>query len=1053
MTPSNGGQVSPALRLLDGVSWQGAPLAGDRPAALLAALALAPAGVSDSALIDVVWGEDRPVNPTKALQVLVSRVRSQCGAEVLARHANGYRLAVDHDDVDALLIGRLLERGTARLAAGDAVEAATLARQALDLAAGDEVSADGPLAEVRSRARRTAQEARRLLGLSLARSGREREALEHLQAVLRGDDDSEVLEALLRAEAVVNGAPAALAHYEAYRRELRDRLGVDPSDALRRLHRELLAADDPVRTGLRWDAEELLGRAADLARLRASVRTSRLTSIIGPGGIGKTRIAHVLAREATQTRVHFVELVGITSPEDVVAEVGAALGVRDSVTSRRTHTPAQRADIRGRMAQELDSSPTLLVLDNCEHVVEAVASLVAFLLVTARDLRVVTTSRAPLNIAAEHVVLLDQLAAADGAALFVRRARAARPTAELDPVLVDDVVARLDGLPLAIELAAARLRTMSLEELRQRLEDRFAVLRGRDRSAPARHQTLTAVIAWSWELLGPREQRAMAWLSVFHDGVGIGSAEAVLGADAMDLVEALVDQSLLSVTETDGVVHYRMLETVREFGILRLAESGERSAALAAQTAWAVAMADRLSEDLFAARQVAAVDELIQEENNLADVLRRALADDDAATAVRLIATLGTFWLITGNNPRVFSIVDVAEQMMGRWDPPPELVPATQGALSILISHMGFFADRPLGPVIDALARLGAPEEPMARAAYAMFVEAESELDRIESLLRLAAAAEPATALTALQWAGVLAENEGEIDAARGYAQRALALALAADQDTTPWQRAMLHTQLALLAMQVGDPTTAAEHAAIGWPLLVRLHAADDAVQVRAGMAMGALLMGDVGECERILEEVREMQQGPSFGGQTIEASTRAELALAKGDVGGGLEAYVEAVAQMSAIRFPGMETSGMEPWTIVAESAALTAHVHFATTPTQLQRRDELADTLVRKGLRLLQLQESFLDFPVTGMMLAGLGAWVLQRGTDPETGIRMLVMAQRFSYNRTFPVMAWATLAEAADGARPGRLAELLEEYDGRPGRELIGEAAELVVAAGKS
>ena len=188
-----------------------------------------------------------------------------------------------------------------------------------------------------------------------------------------------------------------------------------------------------MRTGLRYDAEELLGREPTWPGCARPCATGRLTSIIGPGGIGKTRIAHVLAREATQSRVHFVELVGITSPDDVVAEVGAALGVRGSVTSRRTHTPAQRADIRGRIAQELDAGPTLLVLDNCEHVLEAVASLVAFLLVTARDLRVVTTSRAPLNIAAEHVVLLDQLAPADGAALFVRRARAARPNAELDP--------------------------------------------------------------------------------------------------------------------------------------------------------------------------------------------------------------------------------------------------------------------------------------------------------------------------------------------------------------------------------------------------------------------------------------------------------------------------------------------------------------------------------------------------------------------------------------------------------------------------------------------
>src|SRR4051812_3381827 len=693
--------VSPALRLLDDVTWRGAPLPGERPAALLAALALSPSGVSDASLIDVVWAEDLPANPTKALQVLVSRVRSQCGADVLVRQGNGYRLGIGHEEVDALLLARLLQRAGGELDAGDPAKAVLLAREALDLTTGGDETAEGPLAEVRSRARRSALEARRLLGLSLARSGREREALEHLRpAYDDAGDDTELLEALLRAESVVSGVPVALARYEEYRRALRDRLGVDPSDTLQRLQRELLAADEPVRTGIRYDAEELLGRETDLARLRASVRSSRLTSIIGPGGIGKTRVAHVLAREATQTRVHFVELVGISSPDDVIPEIGAALGVRDSVTSRRTHTPAQRADIRGRIAQELDTGPTLLVLDNCEHVVGAVASLVAFLLVTARDLRVVTTSRAPLNIAAEHVVLLDQLGAEDGSALFVRRARAARPNADLAPELVSAVVARLDGLPLAIELAAARIRSMSLEELRQRLEDRFAVLRGKDRSAPARHQTLTAVIAWSWDLLEIREQQALAWLSVFHDGIGIGSAEAVLGPDALDLVEALVDQSLLSVSEADGSVRYRMLETVREFGTLRLAESGETVEALAAQSDWAVATCRRVEEELFGVGQVAAVDELSQEENSLADVLRRAMAEDDAGVAVPLMATLGVFWAITGNNPRVFAMLDGAQELLEGWEPTPELVPQAQVAVAILISHMGFFQDRNLGAMV-----------------------------------------------------------------------------------------------------------------------------------------------------------------------------------------------------------------------------------------------------------------------------------------------------------------------------------------------------------------
>ncbi len=1038
--------MSPALRLLDDVSWRGSPLPGDRQAALLAALALAPSGVSDAALIDVVWGEGQPANPSKALQVLVSRVRSQCGADALVRHGNGYRLGVGHDEVDVLLIGRLLDRAASRLEAGDPAEAATLAREALDLgAAGDEL-AEGPLAEVRARARRRVRDAERILGLSLARTGHEREALERLRSVSQnGREDTEVLVALMRAEAVVSGAPAALELYETYRSGLRERLGVDPSDTLQRLHRELLAADDPVRTGVRYDAEEMLGREDDLARLRAAVRTDRLTSIIGPGGIGKTRVAHVLAREATQARVHFVELVGITSPDDVVAEVGAALGVRDSVTSRRTHTPAQRSDIRGRIAQELDSGPSLLVLDNAEHVVEAVASLVAFLLVTARDLTVVTTSRAPLNIAAEHVVLLGQLAPADGAALFVRRATAARPTVELDPAVVGELVARLDGLPLAIELAAARIRTMSLEELRQRLTDRFAVLRGRDRSAPARHQTLTAVIAWSWDLLGPAEQRALSWLSVFHDGVGIGSAEAVLGADAMDLVEALVDQSLLSVTETEGVVHYRMLETVREFGTLRLAEAGETAGALTAQTAWAVQMADRLRAELFGPAQVSAVDELSHEENNLADVLRRAMAEDDAAAAVGLVSTLGTFWAITGNNPRVFAMIDGAERLFESWEPPPALVPATQSALGILLGHMGFFQDRSLEGLTAAMARLGTPEDPWARATYAMFVESDSEETRIDSVLKVAETHEPATAILALQWAATLAENEGQIEPARRYTERALA---AMDHDTTPWQRAMLHTQLALLAMQVGEPGTAREHAEIAWPLMERLHAHDDAAQLRAGMALGALQLGDVAECERLLE-VLDAHQGSVLGGRTAESATRAELLLAKGDVEAGLSAYVDTAVEMGAVRFPGMDVSGLEPWTIVGEAAALTAHVRYAETPAQLEQRDALAREVVHRGRRLLALSGTFLDFPVTGMLLAGLGGWVLERGVDPDLGVRLLALAHAFSYNRTFPVMAWEPLAGAAERVQPGLLAALLEEYDGRPGRELTGEVADLLGA----
>ncbi|MCW2760579.1 MAG: Signal transduction response regulator / Disease resistance protein [Marmoricola sp.] len=665
----------------------------------------------------------------------------------------------------------------------------------------------------------------------------------------------------------------------------------------------------------------------------------------------------------------------------------------------------------------------------------------AFLLVTVRDLRVVTTSRAPLNIAAERVVLLDQLAPDDGAALFVRRARAARPSADLDPAVVAKVVARLDGLPLAIELAAARVRAMSLDELRKRLEDRFAVLRGRDRSSPARHQTLTAVIAWSWDLLAPEEQRALAWLSVFHDGFSAKPAVALLGPDATDLVEALVDQSLLSVVESEGVARFRMLETVREYATLRLAEAGDTRAALDAQTAWAVAMADDPGQRLFGTDQVAAVDEISAEENNLADVLRRCLVDDEPAPAVQLLATLGILWAITGNHPRVFALAEGAERMLERWTPPPELVRPTQEALGIMLSHLGILQNRSVEPLVAAMASLGPPEEPWARATYAMFVEAADESERSAAVLRMADDEDSATAVMGLQWAAVLVENEGDIDSATTYARRAMALA---DEETTPWQLASLHTHLALLAMNVGDHRTANANAALAWPLLQRLHAYDDALQVRAGMAMAALKDGQPDECEQILTEITNQRKGPSFPGQWIESAAHAELALARGDLRDGLRLYLDAVEEMRSLKFAGMEPSGLEPWTVVAEAAALIAHARHASTPEEARVRDELAATTLDKTRSLLEDQPAHLDYPVSGMSLAALAQWLFA-SDDPcrqQAGIPLLALADRFSYNRTFPVMAWGPLAEAAESIDPGRLDALLREYDGRPGPELLGE-----------
>src|SRR6185312_1650750 len=498
--------------------------------------------------------DEAPANPTKSLQVLVSRTRSACGAEAIVRDGVGYRLGVAPNEVDSVRLAALVREAAGALER-DAASSVALAREALALANGGPPAPaaedPGPLDDIRQAAAIDIASARAILAQALSRTGAHADALPALEtAYADRPDDEPLLADLLRTEAVVRGPAAALERYERYRRDVRERLGTNPGEQLQRTQQHLLALDQPVRSGVRYDASTLVGRDRDLERLRALMAGSRVVSIVGPGGIGKTRLAHVLARDTALPVVHVVELVGVTSPEDVVAEIGSVLGVRDSISGRRVLTAEQRLDVRARVAQRLGQSPSLLVLDNCEHLIGAVAELVAFLVSTTAEVRVLTTSRAPLAIAAERVYLLAQLEVADASELFAERALAARPTVRLDECVVASIVTRLDGLPLAIELAAAKVRAMSVEEIDRRLENRFALLRGGDRSAPDRHQTLLAVIDWSWNLLDDGERRALSRLSLFHDGFTLEAARDVLGDDVVDALQGLVDQSLLSVRET-----------------------------------------------------------------------------------------------------------------------------------------------------------------------------------------------------------------------------------------------------------------------------------------------------------------------------------------------------------------------------------------------------------------------------------------------------------------------------------------------------------------------
>jgi predicted ATPase/DNA-binding SARP family transcriptional activator len=935
--------VSIALTLLEDVRWRGIAVVGDRPRALLAALAARgcrPVGPAE--LIELVWGEEAPSNGTKSLQVLVSRARSACGPDAIVRDGVGYRLGAAPDEVDSVRLSGLVREAGSALD-GDAARAAGLAREALALTGGlSRVAADeeGPLAEIRRTAAVDAASARVILARSSSRLGAHAEALPELEAAYAvSPQDESLLADLLRSEAAVRSPSVALERFERYRRDLRDRLGADPGELLRRTHRGLLALDRPVRRGVRYDATELIGRDGDLDRLRALLAGSRVVSVIGAGGLGKTRLAHVLARESTAPVVHFVELAGVTSPEDVAVEVGSVLGVRDSVSARRTLTAEQRADIRTRIARLLAQSPSLLVLDNCEHVIEAAAELVAFLIATTPDLRVLTTSRAPLAIAAERVYPLGELGAHAAAELFRERAVAARPGVRLEDRVVASIVGRLDGLPLAIELAAAKVRVMAIEEIDRRLGDRFALLRGGDRSAPDRHQALLTVIEWSWNLLDGAEQRALRRLALFHDGFTLDAAEAVLGTGAVDAVLGLVDQSLLGVREAAAGVRYRMLETVREFGLLRLAQADEQVEARAAQRRWATGYAVAQQSGVTGAGQFAAVDALRAEETNLADELRAAIADGDLDSLVQLLAALGTFWTMRGEHLRLLVLAEAFSDALGDWEPPAELADAARAAIAIVLSNTLMVAAaersarllvtlRRLGPgtgadvYLTGLVRVLLAYEPADPAGFCA------------RLTELAADPDRHTAAAANLRLSHQLENDGDPAGALAAARRALELV---SDDDGPWPKAMPHALLAQLTVQLGDRTAAVAHARAALPVMRRLGASDDEMQLRALLVLCAVAAGDLAEAKDELDRLDDIRDSVEpFGANALRFIGRAELQLASGDNESGLLLYRECADRLREIELPGVDSTGTEPWSLFGDALALSAHAWYASGPTR---------------------------------------------------------------------------------------------------------------------
>lgn len=635
------------------------PVAGTKLQSLLAMLGLAaPHAVSDDRLLEGLWGDEQPGNPANALQALVSHLRRLLGRDAVERRGFGYALALDPESIDAVRLDRLVRQGRAAAADGDPGAAAACFRAALSLCRGT------PLGDVEDRwfareatARLTelSLDAQEGLAESELAMGRHAEMVGSLTDLVVAHPVRERLRAHLIVALYRCGRQAdALSAYADARRYLVDELGLDPSPELQALERAVLAHDpalaSPVAlaptvsasSGVPTPLTSFVGRQEELALLHSAISESRMTTVLGPAGVGKTRlVVQYGQRFAVGRELWFTELAPVLDPAAVPEAIADVLGA--SATTR-----GPRRDAIDRCVERIGSRAALVIIDNCEHVAAAAALAAHRLLRGCPNVRIVATSREPLGVDGEHEINVGPLDLASSCQLFVDRARSVQPHfGSRDDEELAALCARLDGLPLAIELAAARAKTLPLPEIAARLHDRFQLLRRVQRLGAARHVGLGAAIDWSHDLLFEDERRAFRRLAVFTGGATIEAAEALCGPEAFDLASRLVDRSLLVADLSSDEVRFSMLESLRDYAWARLEEAGEVDDARRDHLAWCTALAERVDKEARRADQLVWLARLDREHDNVRSALAYAV-DHEPATALQLIGALFLPWWFRG---------------------------------------------------------------------------------------------------------------------------------------------------------------------------------------------------------------------------------------------------------------------------------------------------------------------------------------------------------------------------------------------------------------------
>jgi predicted ATPase/DNA-binding SARP family transcriptional activator len=638
---------------LDGVPL---PVPTGKTTELLVRLALdAGVRVRADTLLDDLWPEGAGRN---TLQSKVSQLRRALGdRDLVAGSGDGYTLALDRGCVDAFRVADLAAEAAAAREAGDTATALDRATRGLALYRGDALVDLGDWAvphrarfdELRMALVEDAMAARVALG-----SGGE--VVGELEALVERHPLRERLWAALVTALYRAGRQAdALAAYTRVRTVLVDELGIEPGEELRALEQQVLQQSPVLRTAAAGPAvaspgnlppvpAPLVGRADDAGALGSLLREWRLVSVAGPAGVGKTRVALEVAQGLRASGgVWLVRLEAANASSDLAQVVAETL-----------HVPAGGRGLVDRLA----GAETVLLLDNCEHVVESAGALVGSLVDSVPGLRILTTSQVPLGIEGECVHHLEPLSLEDSVTLFSRRAQELRRQFVLDAdtrTLVEEVCGSLDGLPLAIELAAARVRSLSVRDIARRLDDRFAVLQDPSSHRPERRRALAGAIGWSYDLLFPDDQRGLWALSCFAGSASLDAVEHVLTAlgvpsgAVVDTVTRLVDRSLVSVDDAaGGAVRYRLLDSIRAYAADRLREAGQAQVARAAHAAWYAGLAAWCDARVRGDRQPECLAVARAERANV-DAALAWCAGQDPALGARIGIGFGWTWVVLGD--------------------------------------------------------------------------------------------------------------------------------------------------------------------------------------------------------------------------------------------------------------------------------------------------------------------------------------------------------------------------------------------------------------------